>query len=108
MFMGFIKRTRPYTALPFTREDYFALVDETSRCIRDDKRSFIAKSTPLLLSQFGIDMNFWLSHVKRFGDSYGYYAGSRENILNYTEVFSRKTAKRSGASCLHVYKIGAL
>lgn len=100
--------TSIHTALPFTREDYFALVDETGRCIRDDKRGFIAESAPPLLSQFGIDPNHWLAHVKRFGDSYGYCAGSRENILNYAEVFSRKTAKGAGVSHSKIYKVGTL
>lgn len=51
-------------------------MDATGRCMRDDTRGFIAESAPPLLSQFSIDPNRWLDHVKRFGDSYGYCAGS--------------------------------
>ena len=42
-------------ALPFTREDYFNLVDTTGRLIREDKRGAISSELPTIVARFGID-----------------------------------------------------
>ena len=40
-----------HTALPFTREDYFELVDVTDRIIREDKRGAIPDEVPAINKQ---------------------------------------------------------
>ena len=96
-----------HEALPFTREDYFALLDDTGRCIREGKRSFINASSPLILSELGINPKHWIEHVVRFGKNYAYCAGSRDNILNYSEIFHRSTAKGVGVVAAQSYSLAA-
>lgn len=49
--------------IPFTAPAYFDLVDVTSRCMRDDRRGFVAAGTPHILEQFGIASGAWLDAV---------------------------------------------
>jgi len=85
-----------HLALPFTREDYFNLVDQTGRILRDDKRGFIAGREPLILKGFGIDPNKWIDHVKHFGRRYAHCAGSVDNIINFAEAFDKSWCKGVG------------
>ena len=76
-------------ALPFTQADYFELVDETGRVIREDKRGFISGSVPPILSRFGIAPDHWIKQVKRFRTRYGIAAGAVEKLRQYAEYFSK-------------------
>jgi len=98
MPFGGSAHTSVHAALPFTREDYFDLVDKTGRIIREDKRGFISGAAPPILTEFGINPDHWLKHVTRFGDTFGSCAGSRDNILNFAARFSRKSGKGVGVS----------
>lgn len=82
-----------HTALPFTQEDYFDLLDVTGRIIRDDKSGFISSKQPKILSQFGINLAKWIDHVKCFGVRYANCAGSAENLIGYAALFQRRWAK---------------
>ena len=84
-------------ALPFTREDYFMLVDETGRVLREDKRGAIPDSAARIVSQFGIKPDKWLEQVQNFSRRYGHCAGARNNILNFAERFNLKWSK--GVRC---------
>jgi REP element-mobilizing transposase RayT len=93
-----------HMALPFTREDYFQLVDETGRLIREDKRGFIPENAPPIIAQFGIRPDKWLQHVKNFGRSHAVCAGSEENIVNFAERFDlawRKGIRNARSTSLH-------
>ena len=79
--------TSIHAALPFAREDYFDLVDKTGRIIRDDKRGFISEELPPIITEFGINPDKWIDHVKHFGRRYGCCAGSRDNIINFAADF---------------------
>jgi hypothetical protein len=72
-----------HTALPFTREDYFQLVDITGRMIRDDKRGAILDDIPSVVSRLGIEPDHWVEHIKNFGKSYSTCAGSVEAIADF-------------------------
>ncbi len=98
--MGFdgSAHTDVHTALPFTREDYFELVDTSGRALRGDKRGAISPKVTAIVSRVGIDPNKWLDHIQRFGLTYGYCAGSVDNILYFSAHFERKWAKGVGAS----------
>jgi len=90
-------------ALPFTREDYFDLVDKTGRIIREDKRGFIATEIPTLISRLGIDADQWATHIRDFGRRYANCVGSADNIVNFAEQFDRCWGK--GVSCsLRLYR----
>lgn len=87
-----------HVALPFTREDYFELVDATGRIIREDKKGFIPSEVPPVLLRFGIKPHKWLDHVKNFSRCYGHCAGSVARMENYAAAFDKRWCKGVGVS----------
>ena len=85
-------------ALPFTREDYFQLVDATGHVIREDKRGYIPERIQPILLRLGIESNQWLAHVKNFGRSYGDCAGSQTALRDFATRNERCWSKGVGAS----------
>lgn len=85
--------TDVHAALPFTQEDYLELVDTTGRALRDDKRGAISHKVAAIVARVRIDPHKWLDHLQRFGLTYGYCAGSVDNILDFSAHFERKWAK---------------
>ena len=78
------------TDLPFYLSSYIDLVDETGRCIRDDKRGFISKSTAKTIDEIGIDPESWLDELKGF-KSIGFSAvGTAEQLKEYSKKTKRK------------------
>ncbi|PSU54749.1 hypothetical protein [Photobacterium phosphoreum] len=49
----------------FAFADYLELIDWTGRCIRNDKKGFIASSQPKILQQLGITSDAWLEHSEQ-------------------------------------------
>ena len=84
-------------AIPFTREDYFDLVDQTGRMIRDDKRGFIPKHIPKLITQFNINPDQWINHIRQFGRRYADGVGSVEKLADYAGHFQKRWVK--GVAC---------
>jgi hypothetical protein len=68
------------TALPFTREDYFALLDVTGRMIGGDKKGYIPSDIPPVVSRLGINPDKWIDHIQCFGRSFGGCVGTVHNI----------------------------
>ena len=86
-----------HVALPFTQEEYFNLVDETGRLLREDKRGAIdASKTPPVITQLvarlGINPEHWLEHVKHFRRYYAHCVGTPEAIC----IFAGRNQKRWG------------
>lgn len=52
--------------LQFETKDYLALVDDTGRMNRDDKRGVIKPSTANLLNQLNIPLDNWLKITDEF------------------------------------------
>ena len=76
--------------LPFYLTSYIDLVDDTGRCIRDDKRGFISSKTAKAIDQIGINPNSWIDELKGF-KSIGFSAvGTAEQL----KKFSRKTKRK--------------
>ncbi len=75
--------TSVHMALPFTLEDYFALVDATGRVVRDDKRGALDVGLQPLVVRLGIEPDEWVKHVRNFGRSYGDCAGSVASMTHY-------------------------
>ena len=59
--------------LPFYLSSYIDLVDETGRCIRDDKRGFISAKSAKAIDEIGINPGDWLDELKGF-KSIGFYS----------------------------------
>ena len=95
-------KTDIHKALPFTKVDYFELVDTTGRYIREDKRGFIAQDIPPILTRFNINPEKWINHVKNFERRYGRAIGIRDKLLSYAKQFKFDSYK--GAWCKGVGK----
>ena len=52
--------------LPYYLSSYIDLVDESGRCVRDDKRCFIAHDSARTINQLGISPVTWLDELKGF------------------------------------------
>jgi hypothetical protein len=87
-----------HLALPFTREDYFDLVDSTGRIIREDKRGAISAKSEKLLARLGIKSTKWIDQVQNFGRRYGCCVGSVQCMQNYAEAFDLRWKKGVGNS----------
>ncbi len=87
-----------HVALPFTREDYFELVDTTGRAIRDDKKGFIPSEMPALVARLGIKPHKWLDHVRDFSRWYGSAAGMMSKMEDYAHMRQKRWCKGVGAS----------
>jgi REP element-mobilizing transposase RayT len=72
-----------HTALPFTREDYFQLVEVTGRIIRGDKRGAIHGDIPSIVERLGIEPDYWVEHIQNFGKTYSACVGSVDAISDY-------------------------
>ena len=81
-------------AIPFTRADYFQLVETTGRLIREDKRGFIDRRIPPILQRLSINADDWLDHIKQFGFSYGRAVGSKEKLKQFAKRVSEGLVSR--------------
>lgn len=78
------------TDLPFYLSSYIDLVDETGRCIRDDKTGFISSKTSKAIGQIGIHPDHWIDELKGF-KSIGFTAvGTAEQLKEFSEKTQRK------------------
>ena len=55
------KPNQPY--LPFSQEEYIALVDWTGRQIRDDKAGYISPDVPSLVKEMGLNPSHWMKNA---------------------------------------------
>ncbi len=76
--------------LPFYLSSYISIVDETARCLRDDKRGFISKKTAKAIDEIGINPDTWLDELKGF-KSIGFSAVGTTSQL---KEFSAKTRRQ--------------
>ncbi len=78
--------------LPFNLSSYIDLVDETGRCLRNDKRGFISESTARIIDQIGIDPEIWIDELKGF-KSIGFSAvGNAQQLKEFSAKTKRKWA----------------
>ena len=84
------------TALPFTEQDYFNLLDATGRVIRQDKQGSIPAHLPHLLERMGVEEKSWLVSVQHFMDQYASVAGELETLRSYEDRGNLKGIKGVG------------
>src|SRR5690606_6019231 len=76
--------------LPYYLSSYIDLVNETGRCVREDKRGFITYNASKILDQLGLDSDTWLDELKGF-KSVGYSAvGTVSQLKEYSKKTQRK------------------
>ncbi len=93
-----------HIALPFSQEDYFDLVDQTGRMIREDKRGAIDPSQIPIISRLGINPQHWLDHVKYFSRHYAHCVGTPVAIRNFVGRNQKRWGKGIGVSA-RVYRV---
>ena len=78
--------------LPFYLSSYIDLVDDSGRCLRDDKRGFISAETTKAINDVGINPDVWLDELKGF-KSIGFSAvGTAEQLMEFSAKTKRKWA----------------
>ena len=78
--------------IPFTRQDYFELVDWTGRTLREDKRGAIDSHLPPILQRLGIQPENWIDSVSHFHKYFFDAAGTLSSLEQFRE---RKNMQRS-------------
>jgi len=78
--------------IPFTRQDYFELVDWTGRTLREDKRGAIDSQFPPILQRLGIQPENWIDSVSHFQKHFFDAAGTLSSLEQFRE---RKNRQRS-------------
>ncbi len=92
-----------HCALPFSRSDYFDLVDRTGRLFCEHKTGFIADTVPPILERFGVDAKHWLQHIKFFNLNYSFCIGRVERMRHFVAIADRGLGKglSSAAKIFH-------
>ena len=78
--------------IPFTRQDYFELVDWTGRALREGKRGAIDSQLPPILQRLGIKSENWIDSVSHFQKYFFDAAGTLASLEQFRE---RKNAQRT-------------
>ena len=91
-----------FNGLPFKVKDYLALVDDTGRIMRDDKRGFIQPSTAKMLNRLNIPLDNWLKITHEFKYLFTGPVGTLEDLTRYSERLGKKRVTYAN-SCRHWY-----
>ncbi|ALO35647.1 transposase [Colwellia sp. MT41] len=83
-FIGNPRKNMP-TGLPFELSDYIQLLDLTGRCIRADKRGYIDKAQPEILSRLGISTQNWLVLTTQFRQCFHGAVGRAQVLTDFCE-----------------------
>ena len=85
-------------AIPFERNDYFALVDWSGRAILQNKRGSIPENTPPILTRLGIDEKDWINHIRYFERQFPTVAGNIDKLRELAAQTSRRWIKGMGCA----------
>ena len=76
--------------LPYYLSSYIDLVEETGRCIRDDKQGFISQETAKAINLMGINSDTWLDELKGF-KTVGFSAvGTAAQLIEFSAKVKKK------------------
>ncbi|MDF2176847.1 transposase [Aliiglaciecola sp. CAU 1673] len=78
-FVGKPRQVMP-KGLPFRLRDYLELVDQTGRCICENKRGYIEESQSPILLRLGLDTEHWLTLTRQFERQFCFAAGSARHM----------------------------
>lgn len=86
-FSGGITQESKYS-VPYPFIEYLQLVDWTGRCLRDDKRGFIASDQPSILARLGIAPEKFVRDIRYRRARYGARIGLRTRLQQLRESLS--------------------
>ncbi len=89
----FIGSQQQETGIPFSLTDYLELTDWTGRCVHPKKKGFIAKETPKILHQLGLDEAIWLETVTSFKSKFHTFIGSEQQLKTICEQHQKHWTK---------------
>ena len=80
--------------IPFTRQDYFDLVDWTGRTLRKDKRGAIDGQLPPILQRLGIQSENWIDSVSHFHKYFFDAVGTISSLEQFRENKNRQRSEQ--------------
>ncbi len=97
-----------FFTLPFNLQSYLALVDETGRIIRDDKRGHLGAHITPILTTLGIDATEWLPTVSALQERFELVIGAPDALVALACNRGRSWFRgRSAAKRLYRYALAA-
>ncbi|WP_335922704.1 transposase [Shewanella algae] len=78
------------SGITFALKDYLELVDDTGRCIRDDKRGSISEKSTKLLTRLNIPHDNWLKLTTEFGRLFHGPVGTLQELSCYCEHLEKR------------------
>ncbi|TVL30039.1 transposase [Shewanella algae] len=78
------------SGIAFGLKDYLELVDDTGRCIRDDKRGVISEKSTKLLTRLNIPHENWLKLTTEFGKLFRGPVGTLQELSCYCEHLEKR------------------
>jgi len=78
------------SGITFALKDYLELVDDTGRCIRDDKRGSISEKSTKLLRRLNIPHDNWLKLTTEFGRLFHGPVGTLQELSCYCEHLEKR------------------
>ncbi len=88
--------THDPAGLPFSLNDYLALVDWSGRHINPKQRGVIDSTQPEILTSLAIPDDFWLDAIHHFEQQYGCFAGSKSSLRGCANDHNRSWYKGAG------------
>ncbi|WP_286268706.1 transposase [Thalassotalea hakodatensis] len=88
-FVGNPSKGSP-AGLPFCLTDYLELVELTGRCIREDKKGYIAQHQPKLLTRLNISAGNWVTLSQQFSRCFRGAVGDVDSLTKYCQHQHRK------------------
>lgn len=89
-FVDYQPHSKKQLGLPFKLLDYFALVEWTGRCIREDKRGAIPTDIKALFERFNVNEADWLAVIQEFNRHFIHAAGSPIHLTHWACATNRK------------------
>lgn len=84
--------------LPCYLKDYLALVDETGRAIRLDKKGYISEKVMPILEKLQCDCHYWLKLVNAIEKEFTYMVGREASIVQFSQKKGQRPPRGIGFS----------
>ena len=81
-----------------TTKEYFALVDESARMLRLDKRSILDADLMKIIQRLGVNSEGWAETVSHFGSRFRLAAGLLSNLHRFASRLGRRWVKGTAAA----------